>query len=226
MAMTWKGEWQGPPGSGGPARGTRRLRPSWPTATSGPRRTQEATRVSLGKRPRLPQADRALVGPARLARSGPRLGRPPASRARRGRRAGGGQVAASPPPGPGRRLADLPRAPGQAQADDGVPPGAEPEPEPSRAGDASSDRRPRPTPTTEVRRPSPTPGRPRSRAGAGRRGGRTGGVRLAKLVLEMEWALITEALPPSLEVDPVDGDGRADQGLHGPPSQFRAFALR
>ena len=131
-----------------------------PRAEADPRGDAEAPRQEAG----LPQADRAVVGPPRLAAAGGRLGRPPASRARRGRRGGGGEVGAAPPPGAGGGLAALPGAAGQAGADARHRPRRRrPSPRPSRPG-----RRRRPSPT-----PSRRPRRPGRRRDAGRRGGTT-----------------------------------------------------
>ncbi len=41
--------------------------------------------------------------------------------------------------------------------------------------------------------------------------------RLVKLVIELEWAILAEALPPPRADQPADGDDRGDQGLPGAP---------
>ena len=161
----------------------------------GPRRTHEATRMRLGKRPGYLKPIERWSALRRLAAAGVRLGRPPASRARQGRRGGGGEVGAAPPPGAGGGLAALPGAAGQAGAD--------------------ARHRPR------RRRPSPRPSRPEAtpeaipdavatpeeaRQTAGRGPSRWNDLtvaRLSKLVVELEWALLNEALPPPGKIDPL-----------------------
>src|SRR5687768_366392 len=65
-----------------------------PRAEADPRGDAAAPGQDAG----LPQADRAVVVPVRLAKEVERLGRPPASRARSGRGGGGGEVGAAPAP--------------------------------------------------------------------------------------------------------------------------------
>ena len=174
----------------------------------GPRRTHEATRKRLGKPPGYLKPIERWSARARLAPAGRRLGRPPASRARQGRRGGGGEVGAAPPPGAGRGLAALPDAAGQAGPDARLHPGG--------AG-----RRRRPSRPRRRRRPSPRPSRrPRARPTAGRGPTRWNDLtvaRLSRLVVELEWALLNEALPPPGKIDPLtatDEEIKAYLALH------------
>ena len=174
----------------------------------GPSRTHEATRKRLGKRPGYLKPIERWSALRRLAPAVVRLGRPPASRARRGRRGGGGEVGASPSPGVGGRLAALPGAAGQAGADARLPP-----------GDAG--RRHARAGRGDARRPSPTPSRRPRRPGRRRHAGRRGGTdttvaRLSKLVVELEWAILAEALPRPEEIDP----------LTATPEELKAYLAR
>ena len=88
---------------------------------------------------------------------------------------------------------------------------------PGAAGQAGADARhrprrrrpsPRPSRPRRCRRPSPTPSRrprrPRTTAGRGpTRWNDMTVARLAKLVVELEWALLNEALPPPGKFDPL-----------------------
>ena len=163
----------------------------------GPWRSHEATRMHLGKRPGLPRGDRAVVGLLGLARSGRPPGtttcnpsatsstarrRPKWERRRLQALEEGWELCRKLRARLGRMMAMPPEMP--------TPPVAPPEPAP-----------PMPEPIPEA---VATPEEARESAGRGpSRGNCLTVMRLAKLVVELEWALIAEALPPPGKIDPL-----------------------
>ena len=176
-----------------PGRGSEALRPSWRTATSGrcvPRGDAAALRQDAG----LPQADRAVVGPSGLAMPGGRVGRPPASRTGQGRPRGGREVGAA-AAGAGRRLGDLPGAAGPAGQLLAIPPEM---PTPAVAPPETARSMPEAVPEAAT-----PPAAAEATAGRGStRWNYLTVARLSKLIVEQEWALLNEALPPPGEFDP------------------------
>ena len=185
------------------------MRPSWHTATSGrggPTRRPGSARQEAG----LPQADRAVVGPADCAGGGPGTTtcKPSATRSP-GRRRRSGSGAGSRPWRKAGSFAGL-RA---GWRDDGHSPERRPRPS-SRPGRPRRPRRPSPTPP---RRPR-GPGRRRS---AGRRGRTTWRWRAVEAGRRAGVGAAERGPAAPGEVRPADGDGRGDQGLPGAPSPLR-----
>ena len=211
----WARKWRCSPGSVSPARGSKRMRPSWRTATSGRGGPTRRRGMRLGKRPGYLKPierwstlrdwrGRACAWDDHLQAERDQVAREEAAKWERRRLQAledGWQTCRALRALLAQMLAIPPEMPAVAP------------PEPARE-------EPRALPDAVA-----TPEEAGETAGRGStRSNCLTLARLAKLIVELEWALPERGLAAPREVRPADGDGRGDQGLPGPPSPLRPTA--